>query len=507
MTLTTDYNRLERSSWRDQEVQFNANVPQFRTAIQASDAETPARLHFIHSRSPHANAVPLLLIPPFPFTNLSLTHLVPLLTDPDDAGSQIPFHLVMPSLPGLGFSDAVSSSKRTIPQIVDMLDILMKRLGYKHYIASMAGPAPNAVCDIDWRLANRLAIRYSQSCLGVHFISPPFQPPSLRNSPVEWIKWTAATTFNTPLLGYTRADIDASRAQSTYRDTSQGVGVGGKRIWEPHTLSYALCDSPAGLLLFFLVISRLLGSQHKFSNEEIIRIVELTWLPGPEGTIRLWAHCATHPENLQRPWTSKPRVAITTFFGASRQDGKPLDLESGLPRTETDAYVCPSWGRNSYNVACTQRVEGSPGLLAWERPQVIVDGVRGLANALIATDDRLQQSREPGIALLEQVVTEGNESAPGEISGSTLQVAGNPSPVPVHSPKPLAPSHTARPQSISAATSSLQGKQENPLFPTVIDTVDATGAHATEHGPPEAQHSRSSSGGSPSTIKPWTGDK
>ena len=405
-------------------------MPQFRTAIKTAASETPLRLHFMHCRSRHSNAIPLLLIPPFPFTNLALTHVVDLFTDPDDAAAEQPFHLVIPSLPGLGFSDALTNKVRMVSAMAEMLDILMKRLDYKHYLVTNSGPAATGLAQIDWKLANHLAMHYPDSCLGVHFLSPPFRPPTAWKSPIAWAKWKVASLLQSPILGYSQQDMTAlSRENGQRQETKKStavvpLGFGRDGAYEPNTLAYALCDSPLGLLLFILMVIRGANPKKDFTPAEIIKITELTWLPGAEGTMRLWAHCASYEETYERRATRKPRAAITVFLGDEekvRGDAEEMD-DGAVPRPTPSTYACPAWGSLQYDIVSSNRVTGRPGLLAWERPDVIAAGARGLAKTILAVDQRLRPSQEPQTTLLEQVLVEGGEIAPAEASGTTIQV-------------------------------------------------------------------------------------
>lgn len=480
-------------------------MPQFRTSIKIAVSELPLRLHFIHSRSPYSNAIPLLLIPPFPFTNLALTHLIDLFTNPDDAAAGQPFHLVMPSLPGLGFSDALTNKTRMVSTVAEMFDVLMKRLGYKHYLVTNSGPAATALAQIDWRLANHLAVYYPDSCLGVHFLSPPFSSPTIRDSPVEWAKWKVASLLQSPILGYSQEDIDAlKRTKTLHRGKAQAtaltlLGFGGDGAYEPNTLAYALCDSPLGLLLFILMVIRVLGPKKDLSRAEIIKITELMWLPGPEGTMRLWAHCASHTETYERRTTRKPRTAITVFLGdEGKAGGDAEEADDGaVPRPGPNMYACPVWGSRQYDIVSSNRVIGRPGLLAWERPEVIAAGARGLAEAILAVDKRLGSSEEPRTTLLEQVLVEGGQIAPAETSGTTIPVAEDPA--------------TKLQQEAYEATLEPAGQQ--PAGPTGPDTSTTPipirpvtpqkpdDAEAKQRGSQESEHGdQGSSESSPSTV-------
>ncbi|KAK5993467.1 Putative epoxide hydrolase-like protein [Cladobotryum mycophilum] len=400
---------LEQFSWRDQENEFNTSIPQFRAGIQTSFLDAPLRVHFLHSRSRHHNAVPLLLIPPFPFTNLSMRHLIEIFTNPDDADNEQSFHLVIPSLPGLGFSDALPNSPKMIPIACDVLDSLMKRLGYNHYVTTNSGSAIAAPVSVDWKIANHLATHYPGSCLGTHFISPPLKAPKVLQSPIAWMRWKLAAVLHASILGYARDDFSALRRNSQTQKNgktadSQPFRLDG--LHEPNTLAYGLCDSPTGLLVYFLGLIRTLSPDREFSPSEIITLAELTWLPGPEGTIRLWASCVSAPEETKKDKPkSKPKVAITVFLGDEETNGSD---QNGVHEPSHKAYACPAWGSQQYNVVWSDRVAGKPGLLAWDKPQVIANGARRLAKAILAVDKRLNGVERMNSARLEQVVVEGD---------------------------------------------------------------------------------------------------
>lgn len=420
--------RLEQYSWRDEEVRLNAAAPQFRTAFMVPGSETAIRIHFIHARSPHANAVPLLLIPPFPFSNLSLSHLIPMFTDPDDASSSQPFHLVIPSLPGLGFSDALPNNTPMIPTSAELYNILMQRLDYSHYIGSTAGSSATVPSEIDWKLSNHLVTHFSESCLAFHIISPVLKPPKLKDSPAHWARWKFASITKRPAFGYSAEDVAAlqrtkPRSVSWLKPPDMeplDFDLNGFR--EPNTLSYALCDSPVGLLLFVLMLLRVMGPEKKLSPKEIITLTQLTWLPGPEATLRFWAHCASfEPVERDRKSSlrSKPKIGLTVFDGNCETRDEEYKV---APRPVKDYYACPRWADSRYEVVSTNRVAGRPGLLAWKRPEVIVNGCRDMAKSILAVDDRMQASEHPGGFLLAQVTAPGGEGPTlAEISGTTMQ--------------------------------------------------------------------------------------
>ncbi|TPX08226.1 uncharacterized protein E0L32_001878 [Thyridium curvatum] len=443
---------LEKYSWREQEEVLN-RIPQFRTAISIPGSETPLRIHFVHFRSPHKTAVPLLLIPSFPLTNLSFGHLVKPFTDPEDVATTQPFHLVIPSLPGLGFSDAFPNNVPVISATAEMLNTVMTRLSYPHYLATNASAASASPAEIDWRLINYLATRYSSSCVGAHFVSPPLASPRMQEDPWEWTKWSLASLLHTGILGYSDDDFTAlDRLASTPGASPSGsmrrskatspaaFGLNQFGLREPNTLAYALCDSPTGLLLYVMKGLRLLSLEAQFTPEQIINTTQLAWLPGPEYAMRFWASCAEHrwddEQGAKSRKMGRPKVAITVFLGESASAASPdagaedapstVASHVPIPGVAKEHYVCPAWANARYNVAFTQRVPGRAGLLAWERPEVLTAGVRGLARQVLKLDSRLRAVPEPATAPLEQVVVsdpQGREVEPvaADVSGEATE--------------------------------------------------------------------------------------
>ncbi|KAI0810611.1 alpha/beta-hydrolase [Xylaria sp. FL0064] len=420
---------LEQYQWREQEEALNG-LPQFRTGFTIPQSKSPIRIQFIHARSPHPNVIPLLLIPPFPFSSLSLGHLIKLFTEPEEVNHQ-PFHVVIPSLPGLGFSDALPANAPVISSTAGILDSLMKRLGYSRYIASNTGPGVSSPAQIDYKLADWLSTQYPDSCLGTHLISPPLTQPRLKETPLAWAKWSIARFFEASIFGYCSDDFSIFRQgrvgapkKSTIAARLQPSKPG---LTEPNTLSYALCDSPTGLLVFVMKGLCLLAPQKEFTPTEIINFTQLAWLPGPESAMRFWGHCERHPELTGKKSSRKSDVALTVFLGDAKREGpRTSNGENGTASTDLFdgaklPYSCPTWAKTRYNVLNTNRVGGNPSLLAWERPEIIAAGVRGLAAALIKLDKWLQLSTmKPEMA----PAAEGQEVAAGAETTTTAPPPG-----------------------------------------------------------------------------------
>lgn len=416
---------LEQYSWRTQETHLNNTLPQFRTAIKPSHSQIPLRVHFLHIKSPHAHAVPLLLIPTFPLTNLSLVPLYAPLTDPQSPTSSQPFHLVVPSIPGLGFSDAFSAGSGGEGEIgnglvdtAEVFNTLMRRLGYEFYIASTTGSGSDSPAGIDYHLARLVGERYPENCLGLHLIAPPVQKPRLGKEPWEWVKFGVAKFFHANVWGYDAEDwvalregerVRKERRRSAPTNTeaqpllskSDGVGygaVGMVGLREPNTLAYALCDSPVGLLSLVCSALRKASPKHSLSNTEIINFTQLAWLPGPEAGMRFWAGAVKETKRLEKP-AKKSRAAITVF-GA---DG--------------EGYTCPAWSSSKHDVIFSQRGSGKAGLVMLERTDLVVSGIKGLAKEVAERDGRLM------IKTLDEVVVGTAEHTILEVDEETSLVS------------------------------------------------------------------------------------
>ncbi|KAK3358976.1 Alpha/Beta hydrolase protein [Lasiosphaeria hispida] len=410
---------LETHSWRSQESQLNT-IPQFRIPLQPTALPTVLRLHFIHIRSSSLpSAPPLLLLPPFPLPNLSLAHLGPLLPD---------FHLVIPALPGLAFSDPLPPNTHPLAASAALLDELMRRLGYPRYLVTTTAPATGDG-DVNWRLARRMA--REAGCVGTHMIAPRLAPPGVLSAPWAWVRWSVAHFFRAGILGYEEGDFEAMERAGRYR--AEGGPPGGNGIFglgalrEPNTLAYALCDSPVGMLALVLGGLRAaggrVGEEGFWTRERVVTLTELAWLPGPENAMRFWSFCEIHPDEAEpATTTTRPSVAITVFDGSGGDHGSAGPGES---------YIYPAWADTQYDVVHTQRCPGrsaQKGLLAFEQPEIIVEGVRGLAKALLSKNPRLfspgeEASTAGGIAPLERVVVDGDRAKPvANDSGVTVTV-------------------------------------------------------------------------------------
>jgi pimeloyl-ACP methyl ester carboxylesterase len=141
------FHRLDGYSWRATESHLNTALPQFRTSITIPPCTNPydsqtLRCHFVHKRSPHANAIPLLIVHSWPSSFIEVQRIIDALVDPaalPGVGKQQAFHVVAPSIPGFGFSDAGESEGFGVKETAAVFDGVMVRLGYCGYVAHGVG--------------------------------------------------------------------------------------------------------------------------------------------------------------------------------------------------------------------------------------------------------------------------------------------------------------------------------------------------------------------------------
>jgi pimeloyl-ACP methyl ester carboxylesterase len=232
--------------WRAHEARMNA-FPHFRTAI---DGQT---FHFMHVRSPHAQATPLLLTHTYPGSFADFLDVIGPLTDPTAHGGRAEdaFHLVIPSLPGMGFSTPLSSTDWTLERTARAFDRLMRALGYDSYGAHGS--------DGGAMLARELAILNPDGFRGAHvlqlFSFPSGDPAEFEAmGPEDYAALEFAGWFQT-VNGY--ADMNAKR---------------------PLTIAAALSDSPVGLLAYHELFENFGNGTSLMTPDQVLLQVSLQWL-------------------------------------------------------------------------------------------------------------------------------------------------------------------------------------------------------------------------------------
>ena len=242
----------EKYDWRAREARLN-RFPQFTTEIDGLS------IHFVHARSPHADAMPLVISHGWPGSIVEFQEVIEPLTNPTAHGGDArdAFHVVCPSLPGYGFSGKPQRAGWNVQRIARAWSQLMPRLGYRRY-AAQGG---------DWgaMVTTCIGIQDPENCLGIH-LNMPIAPPD-------------PATLN----DLTEREKAALAGMQHYNDWDSGYSK--QQSTRPQTLGYALSDSPAGQLAW--IVEKFWSwtdcdghPENALSRDQLLDNVMLYWLPG-----------------------------------------------------------------------------------------------------------------------------------------------------------------------------------------------------------------------------------
>jgi pimeloyl-ACP methyl ester carboxylesterase len=328
--------------WRACEARLNA-LPQFTTEIDGVD------IHFIHVRSPHEGALPLIMTHGWPGSVIELLETVGPLTDPTAHGgsAEDAFHLVLPSLPGYGFSGEPTELGWNVGRVAQAWAQLMRRLGYTRYVAQ-GGDVGAAVTDVMGRQA-------PEGLLGIHM-----------------------NLLVTVLAGPQPAESEQERAAADQLATFRQSGFGYflEMATRPQTIGYALLDSPLALAAWLLdhdtdsyyKISRAFVDGQPAGNltrDHIVDNITLYWLTGTGASAArsYWEDAKARASGEAPPEVSLP-VGFTTFPGEIWR----------TPR---------SWVEGSYpNVTYFNEVDRGGHFAAWEEPELFTTELRAAFRSL-----------------------------------------------------------------------------------------------------------------------------
>jgi pimeloyl-ACP methyl ester carboxylesterase len=330
----TDYD------WRKAEAKLNA-LPQFTTEIDGVD------VHFIHVRSPHEDALPLIMTHGWPGSVIELLETIGPLTDPTAHGGRAEdaFHLVLPSLPGYGFSSEPTALGWNAGRVAQAWAELMRRLGYTRYVAQ-GGDVGALVTDTMGRQA-------PEGLLGIH-----------------------VNLLVTVLAGPPPAESEQERAATdqvkTFRES--GFGYFLEMATRPQTIGYALLDSPVALAAWLLdhdtdsyyKISRAFVDGEPAGNltrDTIVDNITLYWLTG------------TGASAARSYWEDGKALAQAL---ASGQAPPEVSLPVGFTTFPGEIWRTPrSWVENSYpNLTYFNEVDKGGHFAAWEEPQLFSEEIR-----------------------------------------------------------------------------------------------------------------------------------
>jgi pimeloyl-ACP methyl ester carboxylesterase len=337
---TTDYD------WRKAEAKLNA-LPQFTTTIDGVD------LHFLHVRSQHENALPLIMTHGWPGSVIELLEVVGPLTDPTahGGGAEDAFDLVLPSLPGYGFSGEPADLGWNVGRVAQAWAKLMHRLGYTRYVAQ-GGDVGAAVTDAMGRQA-------PQGLVGIH-----------------------TNLLVTVLAGPQPTESEQERAAAdqlaTFRES--GFGYFLEMATRPQTIGYALLDSPVALAAWLLdhdtdsyyKISRAFVDGEpagQLTRDHIVDNITLYWLTG------------TGASAARSYWEDGRALAQAR---ASGQAPPGVSVPVGFTTFPGEIWRSPrSWVEQSYpTLTYFNEADRGGYFAAWEEPQLFTDEVRAAFRSL-----------------------------------------------------------------------------------------------------------------------------
>jgi pimeloyl-ACP methyl ester carboxylesterase len=304
-------------------------------------------IHFIHVKSAHENALPLIMTHGWPGSVIELLETVGPLTDPTAHGGKAEdaFHLVLPSLPGYGFSGEPTELGWNVGRVAQAWAELMRRLGYTRYVAQ-GGDVGAAVTDTMGRQA-------PEGLLGIH-----------------------VNLLVTVLGGPQPTETDEERAAQAQLDTFRASGFGYflEMATRPQTIGYALLDSPVALAAWLLdhdtdsyvkiALAFVDGDPAgNLTRDNILDNITLYWLTG------------TGASAARSYWEDGQALAAAA---ASGQAPPEVSIPTGFTTFPGEIWRTPrSWAENSYpNLIYFNEVDKGGHFAAWEEPELFSEEMR-----------------------------------------------------------------------------------------------------------------------------------
>jgi pimeloyl-ACP methyl ester carboxylesterase len=331
--------------WRRCEARLNT-LPQFITEIDGLD------IHFIHVRSKHDNALPLIITHGWPGSVIEQLKVIEPLTNPTAHGANASdaFHVVIPSLPGYGFSGKPTAPGWNPPRIAKAWVELMKRLGYSKFVAQ-GGDWGNAVSEI-------MALMAPPELLGISTNMPATVPPDI----------AMALALGNPPPSNLSPDERHAWDQLAFFYT-KGLGYANEMGLRPQTL-YGIVDSPVGLAAWILdhdadsyaLIARVFdGATEGLTRDDILDNITLYWLTN------------TLISSARLYWDTRQLPQRGGFF-----DARGVQIPVAVSVFPQEIYAAPkSWAERAYpKLIHYNKLPKGSHFAAWEQPQYFSEELR-----------------------------------------------------------------------------------------------------------------------------------
>jgi pimeloyl-ACP methyl ester carboxylesterase len=340
----TDYD------WRKVEARLNA-LPQFVTEIDGLD------IHFIHVRSKDENALPMIVTHGWPGSIIEQLKIIDPLTNPTAHGANASdaFHVVIPSLPGYGFSGKPTAPGWTPDRIARAWATLMQRLGYTKFVAQ-GGDWGNAISET-------MALQEPPGLLGINSNMAATVPPNISK---------ALALHEPPPADLTAEERNAWNQLDFFY--TKGLGYAIEMNNRPQTL-YALVDSPVGLAAWMLdhddrsekMIARAFAGQSEgLTRDDVLDNVTLYWLTN------------TAISSARLYWDTA-HASSAGFF-----DARGVKIPVAVSVFPDEIYAAPqSWAERAYpKLIHYNKLDKGGHFAAWEQPQLFVEEMRASFKSL-----------------------------------------------------------------------------------------------------------------------------
>ena len=336
--------------WRKAEARLNA-YPQFMTTIDGID------IHFIHVRSKETNALPIIISHGWPGSVIELLKIIDPLTNPTAYGGKAEdaFDVVIPSLPGFGFSGKPKEAGWGLDRIAKAWAVLMNRIGYKRYVAQGG----------DWGagIVNSMGVQAPEGLVGIHSNLPATLP---NEAGMALGSGVAPEGFSEKeLAAFNHLSKSIKEGGFTYKTTMTS---------RPQGVGYSIGDSPSGLAAWIFLHPGFSNWSYGADPEQsptindVLDNISMYWL----------TNTATSAARIY--WENR-NVEIVS---AGSQKTNLIKLPVAITVFPEDVYTSPeSWARRAYpNLIYFHEVDKGGHFAAWEQPQLFTEEMRAAFRSL-----------------------------------------------------------------------------------------------------------------------------